>query len=278
MADKSIRLGSILTFDEDKEADIIKMFEYLNSSHKTGQFISSLVRLAVDCPEVFKKDSDGMLTIGPAMRKVDIAGLSEIRKNFMSDIIKKVEDMKKKVDEIYEQSLKTYVLAQMGKHLGIEGKSKNVLMADFVVEKQLGELQKSLGIVFKDNVYASNKLADVQKVADDSLELIIESYDGIVKELKNFTTAVTSTAVVANNTPHMSAVSNLSAVTTTKQTETATKATELVDFGEDTIEIDKSPVEVSKSPAAVKSNSTEEFVDFSSDPEDLDVLANFFGD
>lgn len=76
------------------------------------------------------------------------------------------------------------MLGQMGKHLGLEEKADNELMAQFVIEKQLKELQDALGISLTSSVFASNRKQDIEKIADDALEYIIESYSGIVNELK----------------------------------------------------------------------------------------------
>lgn len=265
MADKNIRLGSNLTFDNEKEADIIKMIEYLNSKHKTGKFISSLIRLAVDCPEIIKKDTDGVLHMGSAMGDLDVSKLSEIRKNFMSDIIKQVSDIRDKVDKIYEQSLKTYTLAQLGKRISLEGKSENNLMAGFVLEKQLADLQRTLGVVFNDNAFLSNKVADTRKVAEDAVELAVESYSGILDELKSIGTNV---AVVGNAVVETPAPVKI-------ETPAPVKAVEPVPVKSVAPATPATPAPINSSSSVVVNS---ELVDFGTDPDDLDILANFFGD
>ncbi len=183
MGTYNIRLGSQLAFDEQQEADIIKAIETMNASHKSGQFISNLIRIAFDCPEIMDNNS-GKYEKGAILKAMENSGLSYNRQTFMYQITKEVDAMKKKVDEMYSIVLKTYMLGQMGKHLGIEEKASNELMAQFIVEKQLKELQDTLGISLTSSVFASNKKQDVEKLADDALEYIIESYSGIVNELK----------------------------------------------------------------------------------------------
>ena len=179
----NIRLGSKLSFDEQQEADIIEALESMNASHKSGQFISNLIRIAFDCPEIMDKNS-GKYEKGAIIKAMENSGLSYNRQAFMYQVTKEVDAMKKKVDEMYNIVLKTYMLGQIGKHLGLNEKADNELMAQFIVEKQLKELQDSLGISLTSSVFASNKKQDIEKIANDALEYIIESYSGIVNELK----------------------------------------------------------------------------------------------
>lgn len=183
MGTYNIRLGSQLSFDEQQEADIIKAIETMNASHKSGQFISNLIRIAFDCPEIMD-NNNGKYEKGAILKAMENSGLSYNRQAFMYQITKEVDAMKKKVNEMYSIILKTYMLGQMGKHLGLEEKADNELMAQFVIEKQLKELQDALGISLTSSVFASNRKQDIEKIADDALEYIIESYSGIVNELK----------------------------------------------------------------------------------------------
>lgn len=183
MGMRTIRLGSTLTFNEEQEKDIIDLIERLNSSHKTGQFISNLLRVAVDCPEVLAK-VNGQYEMGPAMQQLDTLGMSVSRRQYMISLGKEIAAMKNKVDAVYEQSMKVYMLAQAGKHLALEQRADNNLRASFICQKQLNELQSSLGMMLIDNVYASDKLDKAHKTADDAFEYILNAYGDIVEELR----------------------------------------------------------------------------------------------
>lgn len=183
MATHSIRLSSMLSFDEEQEKDIIEIVESMQTSHTIGQFLSTLIRLGVDNPEVFEL-KDGKCTEGSAVKQLEKLGMSQIRYNFMRDVAKEVNGMKDKVDKIYEMVLKTYELALMGKHLGLEEKAENQILANFILQKQLKDLQDTLGIQLTSSVFASNKTQDTKKLAEDMLEYIIESYDSVVNQLK----------------------------------------------------------------------------------------------
>ena len=149
------RLGCQLSFSEEQESDIIAVIQQLNSTHKTGQFLSNLIRIALECPEVIDK-GNGRFEQGALLRHMDACGISYDRRQFMQSVTKEIADMKKKVDSIYDIAMKTYTLALMGKHLGLEEKSNNSLMSTFILERQLKDLQTSLGVNIGDAVYASN--------------------------------------------------------------------------------------------------------------------------
>lgn len=183
MGTRSIRFGSQLTFDEDKEKDIIDTIDTLNSSHKMGQFMSNLIRLAFDNPEILRVGADG-LEKQAMLQQVESSGMSVSRQRFMFGVTSEISDMKKKVDDVYNMVFKLYTLALMNKHLEIENKSDNSLRATFVLERQLRQLQDSLGVNISDAVYESDKVADVHVRAEDCLEYIIETYDGIIDEMK----------------------------------------------------------------------------------------------
>lgn len=183
MGTRSIRFGSQLTFDEDKEKDIIDTIDTLNSSHKMGQFMSNLIRLAFDNPEILRVGVDG-LEKQAMLQQVESSGMSVSRQRFMSGVTSEISDMKKKVDDVYNMVFKLYTLALMNKHLEIENKSDNSLRATFVLERQLRQLQDSLGVNIGDAVYESDKVTDVHARAEDCLEYIIEAYDGIIDEMK----------------------------------------------------------------------------------------------
>lgn len=183
MSTYNIRLGSQLSFDDEQEKDLIAVIEQLNANHKMGQFVSHLLRIALENPEIMEV-KNGKYEKGAIIKQMELAGMSYNRKQFFTDVTKNLADMKKKIDTIYDMTMKMYVLAQMGKHLGLEEKANNSLMTTFVLEKQLKDIQDSLGVILSDSVYASNKIDASHSKANDTLEYIIETYDNILNELK----------------------------------------------------------------------------------------------
>ena len=195
MGDYTIRLSSMLSFDENQEKDIINAVNALNASHQTGKFISNLIRIAVDNPEILDI-SNGRCEKGALIKQMDSVGMTYQRNQFINSVTKEVDAMKKKVDDIYDKVMNLYLLVQMGKHLGLEQKVDNSLSAAFIIEKQVKELQDSLGIALTSSVFASNKKEDAKKRADDAFEYILNTYSDIVVELKNQLTTVQQVAVL----------------------------------------------------------------------------------
>lgn len=180
-----IRPCSVLTFDEDKEKDLINIVNNLKDRKKLGIFITNLIRIALESPEVYGTRNE----VNQVLAKIDELGITPCRYTYFSQLSKEVNDIKKKVDSIYNMAYKTYMLAQMGKHLGLEDKSTNLMLASFILERQVTELCKNIGVDNLNHTFASNKLADTKIKADEVMEFIIESYDSLVDELKKSLTS-----------------------------------------------------------------------------------------
>ena len=258
MSTKTIRLNTSLTFDEEKEKDIVGLIEKMNSSHRTGQFISNMFRVVMDCPEIIEKSGDKE-SFGKVMNQMECCGASAIRSKFISEMIKQIEDMKKKVDEIYERSVQLYILSKVGKQIGLEDKNNNILAAQFLLEKQMKELQDTLGVSLKDNVYASNKLHDTKKIADNAFEYILESYYSIIDEMKK-------NVVVATNVVPVH-VQNTSTDNVPTDNSSSSNLTTEAGLSDDTA---KQTVQ--------EQDEDDEIVEFGTFGEDgLNELTNFFG-
>lgn len=173
-SDFKVKLNSVLYLDEQKEADIIEQVESLKNRHKLGDFITACIRTCWENPEVFRK----------AGYSLSQFGLTDSRIKFFSNIERQLNELRAKVDKIYDLSLKTYTLAQFGKRLGLEEKSENCLRATFLIQRQVDELSSILGLSGINNVWESNKLEVTSTKVDELLEFIIESYESITLEIK----------------------------------------------------------------------------------------------
>lgn len=185
MGNYSTRLGCTLSFNEESEKDVIKLVEQLQGSRKIGEFVSYLLRIASENPELLDKREDGTSEYGAAVKELARLGVTPIRYQYLQAMNKEVDNLKQKIDEIYNMSLKMYTLAQFGKQLGLEKKSDNMLMASFLAEQELTKICKTFGVGSVQSVFTSNKLEAAHDRADDTLKYILETYDGIVNELKN---------------------------------------------------------------------------------------------
>ena len=180
MREYQIRPCSVLTFDEDKEKDLIATVNNLKDRKKLGGFITSLIRIALESPETYGSRNE----LNQVLAKIDELGITPCRYKYFAQLNKEVSDIRNKVDAIYNMAYETYMLAQMGKHLGLEEKSTNTLLASFILERQVSELCTALGTTSLNHTFAANKLEYTEKKAEETLKFIIETYDNILNELK----------------------------------------------------------------------------------------------
>lgn len=269
MALQNIRLGSNLSFDTEQEKDLIMAMTQLNESHSMGRFVSSLVRIAWDNPEIIDKGSD-KFEKGALLKQLESSGVSYNRAKFFNDISKQVAEMKEKVDAMYDMALKTYMLAQMGKRLGLEEKSDTTLMTAFLLESQLKKIQNDLGLNIGMKPFASDKLDDAHKRADDAMEYILETYDNILTELKN-NLAVQTVEVPSQQIQLVSAPVQHSEPIYTEASQAVVNATTVVD--KNPLQINNNTTQENKDTTAI--NEDDVVVDFGG--ADITGLMNFFG-
>lgn len=258
MSDKVVRVDCNVAFDENQEADIIKSIEELKSSHRLGKLMASIIRLAYDNPEILCNDGNGFQK-GRVTTRMEEIGISFNRYAYLNQLKDEVNSIKTKVDTMYEMIMKTYTLALMGKHLGLEDKAHNELCAQFILEKQVKELQDLLGVSLISATFESNKVHKKEELAEDVLEYIINAYSGIVDEISNnLTNNIIIQPQALVNTAQAPAV-NTNNTDTTSTGNTGTEST--------TVETTEA-VEDNK-------DSGDQFIDFGD--ADMSALNNFFG-
>lgn len=242
--DGKYKLGSTMSYDPKKEKDMIEELDKLRASHKQGEYISNLIRIAFKYPNEMRK-----LGFRP-----ENYGVDHDRQKFFRYLAKQVDEMSCKVDKIYDMAVKTYSLAMFNKKIGLEQKSTNLLQTQFVLQRQIAELCDTLGISNLGHTFESNKVYNVAKNVDETLEFIIDYYDGIVNEIKQ----------------------NLVTETTINTQDTSTKIVNSVKEEKDNVSGDT--VE-SVSSGIDKSVDTEddEVIDFGTGA-DLDILSNFLNE
>mgnify|MGYP001040007755 CR=1 FL=1 len=253
MSRRTIRLGSTLSFDEEKEKDIIDAIETLSRSHKLGELVSHIIRVAFDNPG----DLESREKLNKAFEEVSRLGMSRNRFEFFQQVSRTIEEMKAKVDTMYDMNLKLLTLAQFGKRLGIEERTDSMLAAQFVLQKQIDVIANTLGITHPNHTYYSNKIQETHEKADDILVYILESYDNIINELKE------SLVGGVNTVTDVSEESNK----TDREMEDRS-----VDIQEDE---EDNPPEVSGT-TSEEPEEKEEYIDFGD--ADLGALASFFGE
>lgn len=170
-----------LTFDENTEPDIIDMVEQLSQSRKLSNFVSNLLRIASENPELIVA-KEGRYTLGNVMTVMDNCGVTPARSNFMASVNKKTLEMSEKFNRVYDMCQKLYVAAKMGDRLEIEKRTDNLLSSAFILNSQIAELQKIAGTNMM--AAAPNKIRMAHEYADETLEYIIEMYGSIIEEME----------------------------------------------------------------------------------------------
>lgn len=196
-----IRLGSTLSFDEDKEKDIIAFIEGLTERHKLGEFISYLIRECYDNPNLSRA----------TWEKMSKVGVTAERNKFFTSVSREVDTLKNRVDEMYEMNLKLVALAQFGKRMGLTERTENMLQANFLIQNQLNQLCAVFGVASLSHVFASNRTDDAYTRADDTLAFILESYDNIIEELQaSLTTQAVRVEPARGQTEHKAVIQKAS--------------------------------------------------------------------
>lgn len=180
MSKTDIRLGSLISFDSEREADIIEFVQDLTSQHKLGRFIGYLLRLACETPETLQYREK----LNPILKEMNDLGITPRRDAMFKQFSKEILDLKNKINDIYVISEKLYTLALARKALGLEGRAKELLAAQFVVRRQTALLESKLGTSSLLYTYESDSMRDVQKKADEILEVILETYGDLLNDVK----------------------------------------------------------------------------------------------
>lgn len=180
MSKTDIRLGSLISFDSEREADIIEFVQDLTSQHKLGKFIGYLLRLACETPETLQYREK----LNPILKEMNDLGITPRRDAMFKQFSKEILDLKNKINDIYVISEKLYTLALARKALGLEDRAKELLAAQFVVRRQTALLESKLGTSSLLYTYESDSMRDVQKKADEILEVILETYGDLLNDVK----------------------------------------------------------------------------------------------
>lgn len=194
MSIEQIRLNSVISLEAEQEKDIIELVKRLNASHKMGEFVTVLLRVAADCPELLEKRK-GRFESGEVTRAIHKQGMSDARMKLAKEQASMIVEMRKKVDYLYDETLKLGAALEAGNRLGIQGKLENNVLANFILRKQIEEMQKNIGFggygKFKADIVGEHL-----KKVDDIMEYIIATYANEFSELKKIVEVRNDTEVV----------------------------------------------------------------------------------
>lgn len=207
-----------MSFDPVKEKYIVEKLDELSHSRKLGYLMADVMRVLFDQPSMFRSEAEMQQILG----RISAYGLSDRANSFYEQKNKEVKEMKDKIDAIYSMVLELYTLVKFGKRLGIEKRVENCARAEYLIERDMLKLLNGLGLSMGSSPFESAKIDTVQRKADDVLEYIIQSYDGIVKEIEASVKPVT--VEVPNIQVTEKAVSVVASAQVSEKTDSEVKA------------------------------------------------------
>lgn len=207
MSKTDIRLGSLISFDTERESDIIEFVQDLTAQHKLGRFIGYLLRLACETPEVLQYREK----VQPILKEMEVLGITPRRDALFKQYDSEMLKIKQRIDEVYEMAEKLYTIALAGKALGLEERAEGLLAAHFVAKHQAAVLEEKFG---RDSIlytYKLNSMQDAKKKAEDTLNTIIEIYGDVFSELQSAVTRLKEieVAVVKANSIEVNSMENI---------------------------------------------------------------------
>ena len=183
MARESVRLGGLVWYDDEQEKDLGFMIKKLSSTHRFGEFVTYLLRMAVENPSLIET-SNGVVKYGTVIEKLAKLGYTEPKKKQLDDLRERVTKIKRSVDAIYKMCYEMYMLTLMNKELDIENKTDNILLSESILERQVKQLCNELGVESIASQFNRDKLDAEHRKAEESFSYILRTYQNMINELK----------------------------------------------------------------------------------------------
>ena len=169
MSVRSFRVS--VSFDAEREQDVIAWLESLADSKKLGEILANMVRAAFDGD---KNTFKGMNT----------SMLSPLRQQFFHGVECRLKEQDCKIDQIYSMCEDMYMLAKLNKAMGLESRTENLMLASFILQRQQSRLKQILCESSLKHTYESDKLLQEQEKAEKIFDYISEAYAAMLEELK----------------------------------------------------------------------------------------------
>jgi hypothetical protein len=154
---KRLTINTSLNFDDSDDYIVDKLLS-LKDQHKVGDFL-------VYCVKNYSKEQEYS------------------NKNQVAEQL--IVELQNKINAIWDMALKTYGLLEIGKRVGLEKSPKNLMLSSYLLNRELNKIQELLNI---DITSIPDK--SITQQADDIIEYIIHSYDGLLGEIKTLQTDI----------------------------------------------------------------------------------------
>lgn len=158
-----------ITLDDKKEQDLIEALQSLSRKKQLGDLVTDLVRQASDKQAI------------AASRYTD---LTISREKFFSGVARKLKEQDDKINTIYKMCEDLYGLARANKAMGLEDKTRNLMVGQFILQSQQNKIKALLGEGEFNYIYESERLIKEKEKADKVWEFIVETYGNMLTELQ----------------------------------------------------------------------------------------------
>ena len=158
-----------ITLDDKKEQDLIEALQSLSRKKQLGDLVTDLVRQASD---------------KQTMKDCRCTDFAISREKFFSAVARKLKEQDDKINTIYKMCEDLYGLARANKAMGLEDKTRNLMIGQFILQSQQNKIKALLGEGEFNYIYESERLIKEKEKADKIWEFIVETYGNMLTELQ----------------------------------------------------------------------------------------------
>lgn len=169
MAEVKVKLGCVLTFDTNKEQDVVDTVEELRAKHKLGKFINALLRVASDNPEVMSKVWN------------EFNGEISSRDEFFKSLSSQVSECKDNIEVLNDEITSIIAAYKYGASSGLLNNAYNVALASIANDRHLKQVNRRLKGSFAVDT-DKRLLANVEKVSDLAVEKVVTALQNVEVE------------------------------------------------------------------------------------------------
>lgn len=176
MSDISIKLGATITFDKEKESDIVTNLHDLLSRRKLGAYLNRLIRYVWENPDKFKDTEIEM----------EKWGLTYTRQEFFKEINDEINSIKSKIKQVTDELHSIQTVVKTYDILGVYEKIDMSSLAMIAIDKHIKKFETSLGYNYPlYNIDKEVELKNIGRIVDQAVEVILEMLGGkdeVIKE------------------------------------------------------------------------------------------------
>lgn len=168
------RLGCVLKFNTEQEADILAVIDTMTQHRKLGEYVGQLIRLHHDNPELFKaSDVYNLMGLGEH-------GLAGERREYFSKINQEMLELKRKVDSIHDMCVQMKAAVQYQQIVAPSEHVELTAGANAILKKHADKLSLTLGLGASRYLYEHEKTTKYSGDAEDVLKYLLHVYESLL--------------------------------------------------------------------------------------------------